>query len=483
MNEKNINDSFWNFNKEKDLVNIYFYSMDEHILYECQYPMNNCIGDVIKDFILKNNKKEKYSFYIKNNDSQDNLINEKNLISFYIINVHDTLALMENANISSSHLTASTSKFLKIYVKKEEKYNNIPEKIEEYIIKNTQYIGKPALNQLKFYSYNKITSELKIVKLSDEQINKIKIEYFSRKSIYCNAKNNLYLYEGVDESIDNNYNYSIYASFSKFICINLKNYNIDLISSKFPPKLLHSMIFIPENYIFILGGKSSREVITYIIKDKNKKYDIYPHLLPYELYEPSLIIIDNKYLYAFENSAFCLHITRTDFINKTEFEDIQLKNDNYITINQKFFGVVKQKNSILFLGGQMLNPNNYLSKNCFEFNYITNKLKQNQRKYKYYDFFEKTLIPLGDEEYIQLVEHSIEYCYKPLIVKFDGEANKNNKNIRNNSKNSIKNGFVTNHITNINIHLPDNISSLIGTSSFGEIAVPLYNNIVNNKNK
>ena len=473
MKEKIINDmnDIWNLNKEKELVKICFYSMDEQILYESEYPINLCIGNAIKDFISKNNNKENYSFYIKNNDSLENLINEQNLISFYVVNVQDTFALME-ANVSSS-ITTSSSKCLKIYVKKEK----IPENIEEYIIKNTQYIGKPALNQMKYYVYNKNNGELKLMSLSKEIINKINIKFFSRNSVYCNACNNLYLYEGVDDYIDNNYN------FSKFICINLKDYSINLISSKFPPRLLHSMLFIPENYIFIVGGKDSKEVIIYIIKDKNKKYDIYPHLLPYELYEPSLIIIDNKYLYAFENSTNFLHITRTDFISKTEFEDIQLKNDNFITINQKFFGVVKQKNSILFLGGQMLNPNHHLSKNSFEFNYETNKLKQSQRKYKYYDFFEKTLIPLGDEAYIQLVEYSANYCYKPMLVKFYGDTNKNNRNIRNSSKNSIKNGFISNHITNINIHLPDNISSLIGTSSFGEMPVPLYNNIANNKNK
>ena len=448
MKEKNLNDKNYilNFSKEKELVKIIFYSMNENFLYESEYPLSLCIGNAIKDFISKNNNKENYSFYIKNEDSQENLINEQNLISFYVINVQDTFALME-ANISSS-ITSSSSKCLKIYVKKQK----IPENIEEYIIKNTQYIGKPALNQMKYYVYNKNTNELKLVGVSNEIINKIKIKYFSRKSVYCNASNFLYLYEGVDDYIDNDY------TLSKFICINLKNHNINLISSKFPPRLLHSMIFIPENYIFIVGGKDSKEVIFYIIKDKNKKYDIY----------------------AFENSTNFLHITRTDFISKTEFEDIQLKNDNFISMNQKFFGVVKQQNSILFLGGQMLIPNHYLSKDSFEFNYITNKLKQSQRKYKFYDFFEKTLIPLGDEAYIQIVEHSNEYCYKPLIVKFDGDSNNKNSN---NNKSSIKAEFISNHITNINIHLPDNISSLVGTSSFGELAVPLYNNIAYNKNK
>ena len=479
MKEKNKNEmnDIWNYSKDKELVKIGFYSMNEQILYEREYPISLSIGNAIKDFVSKNNEKEIYSFYIKNNDSLENLINEQNLISFYVVNVQDTFALME-ANISSS-ITTSSSKCLKIYVKKE----SVPENIEEYIIKNTQCIGKPALNQKKYYVYNKKTNELKLVGLSYEEINKIKIKNFSRNSVYCNACNNLYIYEGVDELIDDNY------TFSKFICINLISRNVNLISYKFPQRLLHSMIFIPENFIFILGGKGTKEVLIYVIKDRNKKYDIYPHLLPYELYEPSLIIIDNRYLYAFENSTNFLHITRTDFVSKTEFEDIQLKNDNFITINQKFFGVVKQKNSILFLGGQMLNPNHHLSKNSFEFNYMTNKLKPSLRRYKFYDFCEKTLIPLGDDVYIQLVEYSTEYCYyKPLIVKFDGDTNKN-KTFRNNSKNSknsknsIKNGFISNHITNINIHLPDNFSSLVGTSSFGEIAVPLYNNIANNKNK
>ena len=65
------------------------------------------------------------------------------------------------------------------------------------------------------------------------------------------------------------------------------------------------MIFIPEKYIFIIGGKykkESKEVLIYKIKEENYNYEKYPHLLPYELLEPSLIMINNKYLYAFENS-------------------------------------------------------------------------------------------------------------------------------------------------------------------------------------
>jgi len=195
--------------------------------------------------------------------------------------------------------------------------------------------------------------------------------------------------------------------------------------------------------------------------------------------EPSLITVDNRYLYAFENSTFCLHIIRTDFISILPFEEIQLKNNNFITMNQKFFGVVKQRNSILFLGGQMLYPEQYLSKNSFEFNYSSNKLNQSQRKFQFFDFFEKTFIPLGDETYIQLVEYTNENNYFPKIIIFEGGKLKEKKdNIKGNKQNNIiqENGLVPNHIKNIKINMADNLTSLVGTSSFGEMPVPLYNN-------
>ena len=468
------NNISFNFNNEKDLVKICFISMDEKLLFERQCPFNNCIGDVIKDFKSNQNKNDRFTFYIKNNDSQEFQINEQKSVSFYISILIDTLLLMEAGmhNTSFGTTSMSSNKILKIYVKKYEKFK-IPKNIEEYIINNTDLIGKPALNQMKYYIYNKNIKELKEISISKQKINQIQINYFSRKSSYCNAKNNLFIYEGLDES-------NIIDKSCKFISINLKNNNINYIASDFPSRILHSMIFIPEKYIFIIGGKNSKDILFYTIKDGNKKCDTYLYQLPCELLEPSLITVDNRYLYAFENSTFCLHIIRTDFISILPFEEIQLKNDNFITMNQKFFGVVKQRNSILFLGGQMLYPEQYLSKNSFEFNYSSNKLNQSQRKFQFFDFFEKTFIPLGDETYIQLVEYTNENNYFPKIIIFEGGKLKEKKdNIKGNKQNNIiqENGLVPNHIKNIKINMTDNLTSLVGTSSFGEMPVPLYNNI------
>ena len=185
---------------DKEIAKVCFYTMDEKILFESQYQFNNGITDPIKDFLSKQKKEEKssFSFYIKNNDSQMILIEDKKTISYYITILQDTLFLMEQglANNSGITTTMCSNKFLKIYVKKNEKLN-IPENVEQHIIKHTQLIGRPVSNKLKYYVYKKENKELKIFNISNEQNELIQINFFSRKTSYCNAENNLFIYEGI----------------------------------------------------------------------------------------------------------------------------------------------------------------------------------------------------------------------------------------------------------------------------------------------
>jgi hypothetical protein len=339
------------------------------------------------------------------------------------------------------------------------------------------------MNQLKYYVYHKIEKTLKTVHLSKRQIDEININFFSRKTSYCNAENKLFIYEGNDADINENNNNINYNS--KFISINLKTKEVNLISSNFPQRLLHSMIFIPEKYIFIVGGKKDKEVLIYTINKDNKIYEVYPHLLPYELFEPSLITVDNKYLYAFENSTFCMHILRTNFISESPFEEIEINNYNSIQIDQKFFGLVRQKNNILLLGGQMINSSNKdlnVSKNIIEFNYKSNIIRQSLKININLEIFEKTFIPLGNFEYMQITEVKDKNEYKPKVIIFEGYLQRSHKTNTNNvisSKGNTSNCFVSIHTKNVNIHLRDNVTSLVGTSSYGEMPVPLYNNFKN----
>ena len=482
-NVEEMNNLSFNFINDKDLAKIYFYTIDEKLLYENNYNINNNIGDAIKDFLKMDNKENYlFTFFVKNNNM--NLIDEQKPISFYLTNLQDTLFLImdHNAgmgNISGITTNESLNKYLKIYVKKSNSFI-IPENIEEHIIKNTELIGKPAINQLKYYVYDKNSKVLKLNILTKKHINIINgsneisqiklnkpIQFFSRKTTYCNAENFLFIYEG-NKINDYKKDYQNDYCYSKFFSINLKNDEINLISNKFPQRYLHSMIFIPEKYIFILGGINSLEMLVYTIQKDNYNYDIYPHYLPFQLLEPSLITVDNKYLYAFENSGIFLHILRIDFLSLSPFEEIKLKND-ISPINQKFFGVVKIKHSVLFLGGQMIDSEDILSRNEFEFDIDFEKLKKRKKIFEPLDFCEKTFIPLGNKEYIQIVETLNINDYSPIISILPGNLNKSEKTNSSQKFNSI-------HTKNINIYVNDNLTSLVGSSSFGEMGIPLYNN-------
>ena len=281
--------------------------------------------------------------------------------------------------------------------------------MEEFIINNTYLIGKPILNNHNYYLYNKKNKELKIIKYPKEQIKKLNLKTYSGISSYCNAVNKLYIYEG-NSNLD-----SIFNNKSNLIQINLINNKIDIISSKFPNRILHSMIFIPNCYLFVIGGKQAKNVIIYTIQENNRNYEEYPHELPYELLEPSLIYINNKYLYAFENSTLNFHILRTDLINAGAWKEIKINNFNY-DINQKFFGVVKKRNSILFFGGQMLNLFGNSSKKCFIFDYNKETIERCQTDFKPFEFLEKTFIPIEKGTYFQLAEIKKDNNYIPKRV-------------------------------------------------------------------
>jgi len=417
-----------NILSKRDQAFTSFYNLNERLIFESQYPLDKTIGEVFGDFLKKNSENDlkkdlnvKYlnknylSFYIKKNDKFEKIENYNDTISTIIYNIQDTIQLLGlGYNSGSSSTTISNLMTLKIYVDYIRK--EIPEKVDEYIINATYLIAKPIFNQYKYYQYNKYLKELKIIKYNKDNINKSGINCFSTLDSYCNAINFLYIYQ-------NNIKNKDYDNFFK---INLVENKIKLISSKFPKRILYSMIFIPKYYIFIIGGKNTKEVLIYNIQNENNKK--YPYLLPYELIEPSLIFINNKYLYIFENSTLEFHILRSDLINISPFEDIKLSNSKHIPMNQKFFGVVKNNNTILFLGGQMINLNKENINSCYEFDYNSNKLFLSKRGFKSFDFMEKAFIPVSSELYLQLVECKKENKYEPKVIYFEASQNINQNN-------------------------------------------------------
>ena len=428
MEESNSNSDFQYgqysslfFNKNPiEKIKVNFYSFSDDLIYDNEYLSDKSIKDLKEDFL--NNNRENIAinqnttinnlkFYIKDKDKNIKLNNYEKIQNIY--------KYIKDKNFDSK----KTSSFfpniiLKIYVREENIYEKLSDDMVKYVINNTYLIGRPILNQHKYYLYNKNNQNLSVVKYPREQRKQFNLKSYSGINSYCNAQNNLYIYEGnsdLDFTLENN----------NFYKINLEKNDISIISSKFPNRILHSMIFVPESYIFIVGGKKLKDVLIYTIEKKNKKYEKYCHLLPYEILEPSLIYLNNKYLYAFENSSLDFHILRTDLINVKPFEDMQIKNNKY-DMNQKFFGVAKYGNSILFLGGQMLNLFNDSSTKCFIFNYENKTIERCNKEFKPFEFLEKNFIPIQEGIYFQLTEYKEDnkYIPKKVILVEDSENNK-----------------------------------------------------------
>lgn len=495
------NDKSVNYAKDDTPAKVQFYTHSEKLIYECQYNFHTSIQEIINDFLSKNQtkisrnslQKDNLAYVLKNSHIYEKIDVDQKCIEYYLTRIHDTtLMIMEagkhdayNGSISAS----LKSRSLKIYVQNEKRFNHISKNMDEYIIENMHLIGKPLINELKYYIFNKRTKESKIIKCTRDEFNKLNIKYFSRSSVYCNANNFLYIYDCSENQgpYNNNYGYNCnYDSKNKFFEINLITHKIELISLKFPKRILHSMIFIPECYIFIVGGKDTKTVLVYKIQLDNQDYEEYPHLLPNQLLEPSLITINNKYLYAFENSSIRFQIVRTNILLVTPFEEIKI-NDS-ISINQKFFGLVKfeNKNSILFLGGQILNLPHCKTKNCFEFDYNTNKLTLSEREFQDFDLMEKTFIPMDKKIYMQISDLKYENQYIHRVLLFYTQIDNNSIESISKEYNEFKKtgrfrtgGFESIDSGNIKITVAPNIISLCGTSSYGEIGelpVPLYNN-------
>jgi hypothetical protein len=395
---------------------ISFYSFDEKFIFQNQYYSEETIGEIIDDFLKKNSEeflkkilnvkyfnKNNLFFYVQKDVNKfEKIVYYNATISSIFFNIQDTIHLLKSSSTDISKLM-----LLKIYII--HKHLKLAEKSDEYIIKKTYLIGKPIFNTFKYYLYDKNIKKLRIIKYSMEDINSSSIKCLSTIDSYCNAMNSLYLYQSNSEN----------TNFDNFFKIDLFSNKINLISSKFPKRILHSMIYIPKYYIFIIGGKKEKEVIKYNINTDNENYKKYRYLLPYELIEPSLIFVNSRYLYAFENSTFEFHILRTDLKYITPFEDIKLANSKFIPMNQKFFGVVKSNNTIIFLGGQMINSNKEFINNCYEYDYNNDKLIISKREFKSFYFIEKTFIPVSDGLYMQIAEYKNLNKYEPKVIFFE----------------------------------------------------------------
>ena len=261
--------------------------------------------------------------------------------------------------------------------------NKLRIKIEENA---PDFVGKPFNNPFEIFIFNAKEKNIIIQTYEKNIIEKLELNNFSNlSSAYCNGNNFLFISGG--ESKD-----------SKIIN---KLWKVDLIRKDISdpiiisPKKNHSMICIPNNYVFIIGGNDKK---TFYFDNENYNICKWAYLNK-ERIEPALIRISN-YLYCFDSISNDINedfsIEKTD-LNKTIPEWVLLKPKMDFSLNQKFlqkcFGLAKNlDNNIIFLGGDMNNVNE--KNNLFNCVYNINKntIEESKTPFIKYNLKEKTFI-------------------------------------------------------------------------------------------
>ena len=385
INNNNIN-NITKLKKKKNQVIISVKYNDNDII-ELYLDKKQKISDLINE--LKLDLEYDYDFY----DSNEILINDK---------IHEELDKIFNIK---KQILIIIKQFSLQLAK-----NN-----REYIYNNTSLIGTLAFNHLSLLGIFIYNINLKqIISYEYPFQDYYQLQFINKFTAFCNSKNSLYISGGENENDNDNDN----EGSNNFIKIDLEQlkqnellYN-NLIQLNYK-RYWHSMIFIPEKYIYIIGGPHIKETEIYDISKNEIKID---GKLNYERCEPSLILVNNKYLYCI--CGFCLNTNFVDTIEKCnlykkerkwEIVNYHIKtNEENITERSlivSFFGVSYINENIILIGDKennnIINPNYLLKPNDIDIDII--------EEYGFIEsdntrlFTEKFFIPFNNNESIAFI--------------------------------------------------------------------------------
>ena len=235
---------------------------------------------------------------------------------------------------------------------------DIPDNIIQAYIDNNKIIGNAIIDNPETFGIityeansNKISSYK--YKSSDYSI----LNTFNNFTAYCNARNCLYFSGGENEQSNDLDKTSL--KYNDFLYIDLSTLTEDKLNVNELPNLIeartwHSMIFVPNKYIFIVGGSNTRTVELYDIDEKKLTKDSELNEIRCE---STLCLVNNTYLYAF--FGFVLHqeynknIERCNLLKeKRKWEYVNYQVNEGINLKLSFFGITYFKeNELLLIGG------------------------------------------------------------------------------------------------------------------------------------
>jgi hypothetical protein len=279
----------------------------------------------------------------------------------------------------------------------------------------TELIGSPRYetNPFQVVYYNTKTKTLNSLIINNEEC--LQFNHFSS---YCNGIDTLFISGGEKQGDANAQS----SALGNFYAINLNKGEEKRLVDLNVPRFWHSMIFIPNNWVFIVGGALTKSVELYNINDGTIKIE---NELNELRAEATLCCIDNAYLY-----AFCGFKYQSNYLTTVERCNLQAKRRiwEYVDVSGienvgiSFFTIgyineySDEMESFLILGG-----NETAGGKCFNdktYKYEKDKIMPFGNIHIADNFPEKFFIPIDDNNSIimPLSTDSV----KVLILEKDG---------------------------------------------------------------
>lgn len=294
--------------------------------------------------------------------------------------------------------------------------NSYQEILSHYSSK-TSLIASPVPNSNPFEFRIFCSENMSLTKAALSIEEYPELAFFGDFSAYCNGNNYLYL-SGGEESKEGIQDYTMENKYLSWMAkINLIDGKFTKLDSFSSPRFWHSMIYIPNRYVFIVGGNYNKSV-EILNTDTGEIFE--DSILNDFHSEPSLCLVDENYLYCFMgfkyegDNNYSNIIERCNLrMKKRNWEIVSLQNREPCELNTRFFTVSYfNEDNLLIFGGDniMVNKeNNEESKPSYLYNKRTNSIIEYKNElFENLDiitdlFSEKFFLPMKNEKCLTCV--------------------------------------------------------------------------------
>jgi hypothetical protein len=254
-------------------------------------------------------------------------------------------------------------------------------------------IGAPKFDSdpIGIITFDKKTYSFKSIQVNKPEL----VKDFGYFSSFCNGRNLLFLSGGERERKTERG--AEIELMSDFVSIDLTSGSTVPCKNLLKARSMHSMIYVPDKWVFVVGGTDTKSVNLLNIENGNLTED---STLIEERSEPSLCLVrDDQYAYLY---AFCGFKYKMSPNTTIERCNLQVKDRTWEVVNYKsnvplkicFFATSYLKDDILLLGGSESSKSN--TEKSFTYNWRADNVEASNIPAVSEVFNEKFFIPLGD---------------------------------------------------------------------------------------